>query len=164
MKRVIILALMLALAISLSAGGLRSYIQMLVNDKDGGRLENVENVGFTHSPDYHLTAYITARPKEVVSTDSTLATLYSPANYIRVSKIGNGAKFPYTTTAYLQLIAFSTPWNEGETIRLTLSYIPTGEDVTWDLVIPDDTNNNIGFGQKYNPIEQIIAPPFSKKE
>lgn len=151
------------------AGMLRSvpriYTQLLVNDKDGGELPGVtNNDAKTSAEDYTYTAYINSRPNEVMSTDSTLATVPSPVNYIRVFRLGNGTTFPFVTMANVQLAGFTTNWAAGDTVRLELTHKPSGEKVSWEIIIPDDSTSAIGFKQSFNPIEQIVAPPFSRKE
>ncbi|MFO7660619.1 MAG: hypothetical protein R6V77_06875 [Candidatus Cloacimonadaceae bacterium] len=176
MKKYVLIAMLTCLAIWLIAqepqsmsGMLKSvpriYTQLLVNDSDGGELPGVmNNDAKTTAEDYTYTAYITSRPHEVMSTDSTLANVPSPIPYIRVFRLGNGTSFPFVTMANVQLAGFTTNWAAGDTVRLELTHKPSGEKVSWELVIPDDNTYAIGYKQKHNPIEQIVAPPFSRKE
>jgi hypothetical protein len=157
-KKLIILTLICLTAFCLFATTPRSYVQQLVNDKDGGVVLGVENSSKETSPDYVFSAYITARPAEVLSTET------HPANSIRVCRIGNGEGFPYATLAYLQFGAFYAPWSAGDTIRFTLKHIASKDSVQWELVIPDATTNAIGYKQPLNPIESITAPPWAEKE
>jgi hypothetical protein len=115
-KRLLIIALVCLAAISLFATTPRSYVQKIVNDMDGGVVAGVENSSKATSPDYVLSAFITVRPNEVLSTET------HPANTIRVCRIGNGDSFPYTTLAYLQFGAFYAPWSPGDTIRFTITH------------------------------------------
>ena len=143
----------------------RIYTQLLVNDTDGGELSGVtNNDSKSTAEDYTYTAYITSRPAEIMSTDSTLATVPSPVNYIRVFRLGNGTSFPFVSMANVQLAGFTTNWAAGDTVRLELTHKPSGEKVAWELVIPDDETYAIGFKQKHDPFGQIVAPPFSRKE
>jgi len=143
----------------------RIYTQLLVNDSDGGELTGItNNDARSTAEDYIYTAYITSRPAEVLSTDSTFATVPSPVQYIRVFRLGNGTTFPFVSMANVQLGGFTTNWAAGDTVRLELTHKPTGEKISWEIVIPDDNTSAIGFKQAINPIEQVIAPPFSKKE
>jgi len=175
MKRLILAALVCLITIGLfavepqSIAGMfktlpRAYTQLLVNDMDGGELPGVINKSNATAENYTLTAYKTSHPQDIMSTDSTLATVPSPANNIRIFRLGNGTSFPFVSCAWLQLGGFPSNWAAGDTIRLNLTYKPSGDKTTWDIVVPDDNTNGIGFAQKYNPIKQIVAPPWKKKD
>jgi hypothetical protein len=132
----------------------RSYTQLLANDTDGGLLPDVTNTSKNTASEYLLTAYVTSRPEVVLSTAT------NPPQTIRVSRIGNGASFPYATCAYLQLGNFPFAWAAGDTIRFTLTHIPTGDTGTWDLVIPDNNTSALGYKQIVDPIPFMVAPPW----
>jgi hypothetical protein len=163
MKKIIVLICIVLAVAGVNAVNLRSYIQQVVTD-DGSNLPNVENDSHSTAPDYVYTVYITSRPKEILSTDSATATLYSPSNYIRVHRLGNGTTIPYFTLANLQLAAFSTPWAAGDTVRCSIKYIPTGVITIWDLVIPDDQTYSMGFKQKLDPLGSVVINLHAKPE
>jgi len=154
MRKLLITALVSMLAIGLGATVPRSYVQLLVNDTDGGLLPNVSNTSSTTASDYLLSAYVTTRPDEVLSTST------HPAYTIRVSRLGKSTTFSYKTYAYLQIGNFPFEWAKGDTIRFTLTHLPTGETYSWHLVIPDDNTSTIGYKQTYDPIPYITAPPW----
>ena len=159
MKKFIIIAIILTFVIGgLFAANTRAYSQKLVNDfgdLNDGQLLGVTNTGTTHNPNYILSAYITARPNDVIST-----LTFTPI-VIRVVRIGNGTTVPYTSTAFLQFSAFSSDWHAGEILHMDLTYIPTNESTSWEITIPDDTSFGIGFNQQYNPIPYVVAPPWN---
>jgi len=159
MKKFVIIALILTFGLGgLFAANTRTYNQKLVNDfgdLNGGQLLGVTNTGTTNNPNYILSAYITARPNEVIST-----LTFTPV-VIRVVRIGNGTNVPYTTVAFLQFSAFSSNWQAGEILHMDLTYIPTNESTSWEITIPDNTSNAIGFNQPINPIPQVVAPPWN---
>ena len=159
MKKFVIIALILTFGLGgLFAANTRTYNQKLVNDfgdLNGGQLLGVTNTGTTNNPNYILSAYITARPNEVIST-----LTFTPV-VIRVVRIGNGTNVPYTSVAFLQFSAFSSNWQAGEILHMDLTYIPTNESTSWEITIPDNTSNAIGFNQPINPIPQVVAPPWN---
>lgn len=155
MKKLLFLALICILAVGLFAARPRSYTQLLVNDVDGGQLPNVTNGATATAPDYTLSAYVTVRPTEVLSTTT------NPASTIRIARFGNGTTIPYVTVAVLGFGSFTTDWTGGETIHFTITHIPTGDIGTWDLVIPDNATTAIGYRQTLNPIPQVVAPPWA---
>ena len=159
MKKFVIIALILTFAIgSLFAAATRAYTQKLVNDfgdLNGGLLLGVTCPPTETDPNYILSAYITARPNEVVST------LTDPPSQIRVWRLGNGTTMPYTTCAFLQFARFTSDWHAGEIVHMDLTYIPTNESVSWEITIPDNTSFSIGYNQQINPIPYVVAPPWN---
>ena len=159
MKKFIIITLVLSFAIcSLFAVNPRGYTQKLVNDfgdLNGGLLLDVTNTVATTNPNYILSAYVTIRPTEIVSTSTHASAL------IRIWRFGNGTTQPYTTCAFLQFSAFTSDWHAGEVIHFDITHIPTGNTGSWELTIPDNTSNAIGFNQPINPIPQVVAPPWN---
>ena len=162
MKKIIIIALMCTVVFGLWAARPRSYTQLLVNSSYPGapasagdyQLPNLTNTSSSTSPDYILSAYVTARPTEIIST------LVHPSSTIRVFRFGNGTSMPYVSAAVLGFGTFPTDWTGGETIHFDITHIPTGHTGSWELVIPDNTTNAIGYRQTVNPIPYVIAPPW----
>jgi hypothetical protein len=154
MRKLLITALVSMLAIGLSATVPRLYVQLLVNDKDGKLLSDVTNTSFSTSSNYLFSAYVTSRPGEVMSTST------NPPQSIRIFTVGNGNSLPYVSCAYVQLGNFPSGWAEGDTLHCTLTHISTDETVTWDLVIPDNKASSIGYKRTFDPIPQIVAPPW----
>lgn len=159
MKKFIIITLVLSFAIcSLFAVNPRGYTQKLVNDfgdLNGGLLLDVTNTVATTNPNYILSAYVTIRPTEIVSTSTHASAL------IRIWRLGNGTTHPYTTCAFLQFSAFTSDWHAGEVIHFDITHIPTGNTGSWELTIPDNAGTAIGFNQPINPYPFIVAPPWN---
>ncbi|MFB3844598.1 MAG: fibronectin type III domain-containing protein [Candidatus Cloacimonadaceae bacterium] len=156
MKKLFIITAVVFLAIGLYGTKPRSYTQLLINDFDGGLLPGVTNDAYSTAPDYQMTAYVTSRPQELLTTDK------HKSFSIRVWRLGNGTSFPYVTCAYLQFGAFWTNWEEGDTIRFSLKHIPTGDQLNWELVIPDSNASAIGYKQRYDPIPFLVGPPYKE--
>ncbi len=161
MKKMIVIALMCIVIFGLWAARPRSYTQLLVNNTYPGQpadptnyqLPNLTNTSSSTSPDYILSAYITVRPTEIIST------LIHPSSTIRVFRFGNGTTVPYVSAAVLGFGTFTTDWTGGETIHFDITHIPTGQTGSWELVIPDNATTSIGYRQTLNPIPYVIAPP-----
>lgn len=156
MRKTLFITLIFALAVfGLFAARTRSYTQLLVNDTDGGLLPNVTNTSASHAPDYTVSCYVTTRPTEIIST-----TTHS-ANFIRIWRFGNGTTMPYATTFFVQFGMFSTDWTEGEIIHFDVTHIPSGDTGFWELTIPNNLTNAIGYRQPVNPIPEVVAPPWA---
>lgn len=159
MKKTLFITLIFALAVfGLFEARTRSYTQLLVNDTDGGLLPNVTNTSASTAPDYAVSAYVTTRPGEVTSTATHAASL------IRIWRFGNGTTMPYATCFFLQFSTFATDWTEGEVIHFDITHIPTGDTGSWELTIPNNLTNAIGYRQPVNPIPEVVAPPWAPAE
>ena len=160
MKKFVIITLILSLAVGCLFGmaRTRSYTQKLVNDfgeLNGGLLLGVTCPPTQTDPNYILSAYVTTRPSEVVST------LTDPPSQIRIWRFGNGTTQPYNTCAFLQFSRFTTDWMGGEVIHFDITHIPSGHTGFWELTIPDNNTSPIGFNQQINPIPSVVAPPWN---
>lgn len=118
---------------SLSGQGLpRILIQKLSCSAPNQILDYVTNTGLTTSDNYTVRADILETPGEEIGTD-----LGTSVSSIRIYKAGNGATVPYYAAIAVQMAQFPTPWAVGNTLRLTATYLPTGETSTpWDIIIP----------------------------
>jgi hypothetical protein len=161
MKKFIIITVIFTLGICLLFGAARQrvYMQKLVNDfgdLNNGLLLDVNNTSTQPSnPNYILSAYVTVRPTEIIST------LTHPNIAIRIFKTGNGTTVPFTTCAFLQFNAFQTDWSAGEVVHFDITHIPSGHIGFWEVTIPDNTTFAFGFNQQINPIPQVVAPPWN---
>lgn len=152
MKKIALLTVLLTLvaSVALFAGTPRIYSQKVVLES-GEILDLVANTGATHNPDYIVRA-------QIVETGETLGTdLGTVPGSIRICKTGNGTAVPYFVAMFLQLGTFPTQWVAGQTISMTVTYIPTGEVATWTKVIDPGTTTMLytGAGQ------EIVVPPYA---
>ncbi len=165
MKKFLLIAFICILAVGLFSTSTRSYSQKLwTSTTSDGQLPDVTNTSSTTSPNYTLTAYVTTRPTEVISTDPSLDTVGLPGSQapssIRVNRIGNGTTVPYTSLAFLQFSYFTTQWSAGEVIHFILTHLTDGQIITWDLTIPDNATTAIGYNQPINPIPYVDCSNF----
>lgn len=152
MKKIALLSVLFILitSVALYAGTPRSYVQKLVW-AEGDILDVVQNTGITHNENFVVTADIVETPGEVLGTN-----LGTPISSIRICKTGNGTNVPFMAAIFLQLGTFTTQWEVGQTINMSVTYVPTGVEATWSVEIPTGTTTLLytGDGQ-----EQIVPGP-----
>jgi len=152
MKKIALLSVLFILvtSVALYAGTPRSYVQKLVW-AEGDILDVVQNTGITHNENFVVTADIVETPGEVMGS-----SLGTHEGSIRICKTGNGTVVPYFAAIFLQLGTFETQWLAGQTLSMSVTYVPTGEVATWTKVIDPGTVTMLytGDGQ-----EQIVPGP-----
>jgi hypothetical protein len=157
MKKTLLLTtiFLLLMTVSLFAGTTKVYGNKCTLDT--GEMANVDNVGNTTNANYIVTADILETVGEVVTTQDPAPgeLIYKNATQIRIFKAGNGTSTPYYTASYLNAGCFPTQWLNGNTIRMTVTYIPTGETVAWETPIVSGTMNYV------TPELTKIIPPFT---
>ncbi len=130
-KNILLLAL-LALSAQLFCGTPRVLTQKVACTEPNQVLDYVTNTGVTTSASYTVRADILETENEELGTD-----LGTAATYLRIYKAGNGTTVPYYAAISVQLGQFDTQWAAGNTLRLTVTYLPTSETSTpWDITIP----------------------------
>ncbi|MCK9558361.1 MAG: hypothetical protein M0R50_10030, partial [Candidatus Cloacimonetes bacterium] len=154
MKKIALLSVLFALVVivSLSAGTSRTYVQRVVWE-NGEILDLVTNTGSTHNENFIVTADIEETVGEVLGTN-----LATPISSIRLCKTGNGTIVPYYAAVFLQLGTFTTQWVAGQTINMSVTYVPTGAVANWSIVIPAGTTSILMTGEGQ---EQIVPGPPS---
>jgi PKD repeat protein len=121
----------------LSAARVRAYTQKVTalgSELPNQQFPDVTATSSQTQEGYTVSAYITTRPTEVIST-----TTHVPSQ-IRLYRFGNGATAPYDTRVYVQFGSFPTDWTAGETLRVTITnnnVAPAKSDF-YDLVIPNN--------------------------
>ena len=150
MKKFLLITLICIVAIGLLSGTPRNYTQKVINSTTAdGQLPGVTCPSTETSPNYTLTAWITARPYEVLSTDGNLDNQLlpgpSPASTIRVYRYGNGTTMPYRSCINIQLGSFTTPWVAGDILHVEITYLGSLEGYSpvntfsWEMTIPTGT-------------------------
>jgi len=149
MKTKLLLTAVLILVVNLlSAGTPRTYLQKCI--LNNGEVPPVYNTGATTSPDYIVHAII-LETGEALGTD-----LGTTAQIIRLSQGGNGTTTPYFAMTAVNLGAFATQWQAGQTLQMFVKHIASQEETTWTLVIPSG-----GGTINIQDTAQIIPPYIS---
>jgi hypothetical protein len=164
MKKLLLITLICILAVAaFGVGTPRVYTQKLWTST-GENLPGVTNGASTSAPGYIVTAWITARPGEVMSTDATIDNIAAvpanptPATSIRINRFGNGSTMPYETVAVVQLGTFPTPWAIGEICHVVVTYVASGLFVEWDMTIPTGSVA-ITYKLPGDPVPPIVFDP-----
>ena len=149
MKTKLLLTAVLILVVNLlSAGTPRTYLQKCI--LNNGEVPPVYNTGATTSPDYIVHAII-LETGEALGTD-----LGTTAQIIRLYQGGNGTTTPYFAMTAVNLGAFATQWQAGQTLQMFVKHIASQEETTWTLVIPSG-----GGTINIQDTAQIIPPYIS---
>ncbi len=127
----------------------RVYIQKLLLDT--GETPPITWDGKTPAPEYLLTAYIRDIQGDTLRSD------VHPHYTICVKRVGDGRIPEPMVVAYLQLGNFKSVWQAGQTIVFEITHVESGENMTWELLIPKGTNLLRHLD------EALTIPPFSKK-
>jgi len=137
MKKTLIISLLAILfcATSLFAGTARSLYQKIDCVAPNSILDYVTNTTGSDNA-YHITADILETDGELMGT-----ALGTPATSLYIRKLGLGNEaVPYYVAIFVQLGTFPTQWYPGDTLRLTVTHIATGEvSDPWDITIPTGT-------------------------
>ena len=167
MKKFLLITLICIVAIGLFAGTPRGYTQKVINSTTAdGQLPDVTCPSTQTSPNYTLTAWITARPAEILSTDPTIATCSSPAGTIRVYRYGNGSSMPYRSCVYVQLGSFTTQWVSGEVLHLEITYLGSlvgyspVNTFSWEITLPTGGAAINWIDETSSQIPIPICPPY----
>ncbi len=114
--------------------------------EDGDIMDIVTNTGNTHCQDYILTALHVETGAEIsTSTGDT------PVENLRINQVDAGF-----VAAIVNQSAFPSVWPAGNTVRLTITYIPTDEVATKDITVPEGTSSII----LTDPEDVMIVPPY----
>jgi len=147
MKKLLLISLVLLVMVTAAyAGTPRTYYQKVLTGM-GDVLTYVTNTGNTTSANYVVTADILETPGEVMSTATG-----TPLTSLRLTRLN-----ATTVVTVVQLGTFATQWVAGQTLHMTVTYIPNNEVASWDLVIPTGTSGITVTGAG---LEQTI-PPFA---
>ncbi len=123
----------------------RILVQKLESE-DGDIMDIVTNTGNTHCQDYILTALHVETGAEIsTSTGDT------PVENLRINQVDAGF-----VAAIVNQSAFPSVWPAGNTVRLTITYIPTDEVATKDITVPEGTSSII----LTDPEDVMIVPPY----
>lgn len=143
MKKIVLLVLICMCILSgLSAARIRAYTQKVTalgSELPNQQFPDVTATSSQTQVGYTVSAYITTRPAEVIST-----TTHVPSQ-IRLYRFGNGTTIPYDTRIFVQFSNFATDWSGGETIRVVVvnNNISPAKSDFFDFVIPDNTTSAI---------------------
>ena len=155
MKKTLLLILsFFIVATGLFAARTRAYTQKVVDPNSllaNLQFPDVNNTSATSAPGYNVSAWVTSRPTEVISTQTHTATM------IRLYRFGNGTTVPYDTRIYLQFSAWATDWSAGETVRVQVVNNNVAPAITdyWELTIPDNLTSALTIT---TPVELNLWP------
>jgi len=129
----------------------RVYVQRLVLDDGSKPFVTWEKD--KSAPEYHLRAWILERPEEIMDSDE------HSIHHLTVKQVGNGEKVPFMVVCQVNLGNFPSQWQEGENLHLELTCRETGEQVAWDVYIPEGSALI-----KMLDTPQVIPPQTVKKD
>ena len=138
-KLTLIVLLLLMCALSF-AGNPRTYTQKVVAGDPSVDIYNiVTNTSSGTCPLYIIWADILETQGEILTTEpgNPGGRISVPITTLRINRLST------VVVTILQLGTFPTPWAVGQTIQMTVTYIPTGESTSWTKVIPPGTGDPI---------------------
>ncbi len=156
MKKILVLSLFLLLLVvsSYATGNPRTYYQKVVAQNGIDIRTLVTNSGNTSYSNYRIQADI------LETTGEGLDTNTDSYNNIRLTKLGD-APDDYVAV-FVQLSTFTTPWAEGQTLRITVTKTDEFPEQTtqWDYVIPAGTTtiNILEPAQEVPPLGTSVNP------
>lgn len=124
------IVLLVCLTAGLAGQNNRLYVQKVVLACGLDISQIITNVGYTHCQSYAVRATILQNPGEVLSTQS------DPPAAIGIGIMGNGSTQPFFAAVRVQLGAFPSGWVAGATLRVAVTYLPTGENTYWEYTLP----------------------------
>ena len=136
-KNLLIIILILSISVLSFAGTPRVYSQgVIAGDPSVNIYDLVTNTSGATSPLYIIWADIVETPGEILTTEPG-----NPEGRISVTpttlSINRLATIVITR---LELGTFPTQWLAGQTMRMTVTYVPTAQTTTWDYTIPTGTS------------------------
>ena len=146
---ILLLALTLIILCSMTALFAQTPPRILVQKlelEDGDIMDLVTNTGNTHAPDYILRALHVETGAEI-GTDMG----GTPVENLRINQVDAGF-----VAAIVNQSAFPAVWPAGNTVRLTITYIPTNEVAVKNITIPAGTSAII----LTDPADVMIVPPY----
>ena len=149
-KKLSLTLLILLMAALLFAGDPRVYTQKVVAGDPSVDIYNiVTNTSSGTCPLYIIWADILETPGEILTTEpgNPEGRISVPITTLRINRLST------VVVTVLQLGTFPTPWAVGQTIQMTVTYIPTGESTSWTKVIPEGSNSITELS-----IAQIVPP------
>jgi hypothetical protein len=125
---------------TLSAARTRAYTQKVTDPNSVlGNLQfpDVTNASTSTAAGYVVSAWITSRPTEIISTTTHAAA------QIRLYRFGNGTSVAYDTRVFVQFSVFATDWTVGDILRVQIVNNNVAPALTdyWDLTIPDNNTS-----------------------
>ena len=132
------------------AGDSRVYTQKVVAGDPSVDIYNiVTNTSSSTCPLYIIWADILETPGEILTTEpgNPEGRISVPITTLRINRLS------YHVVTILQLGTFPTEWQPGQTIQMTVIYIPTGESTSWTKVIPEGYTSITELS-----IAQIVPP------
>lgn len=139
-KLSLIVLLLLMAALSFAIGNSRVYTQKVVaGDPSVDIYDIVTNTSSGTCPLYIIWADILETEGEILTTEpgNPEGRISVPITTLRINRLST------VVVTVLQLGTFPTPWAVGQTIQMTVTYIPTGESTSWTKVIPPGTGDPI---------------------
>lgn len=148
MKRIILIALFTLVVVMMF--GQRVYTQGVIAGDPNQNIYNiVTNTSSSTCPLYIIDADILETPGEILTTEAgnPNGKISTGPNQLRINRLST-----YVVTV-LQLAQFPTPFVVGQTVQMTVKYIPTQETTSWTITIPSGTS-----GITYLTPPQIVPP------
>jgi len=149
-KKLTLIVIILLMAALSYAGDSRVYTQKVVaGDPSVDIYDIVTNTSSGTCPLYIIWADILETPGEILTTEpgNPEGRISVPITTLRINRLS------YHVVTILQLGTFPTPWASGQTIQMTVIYIPTGESTSWTKVIPEGYTSITELS-----IAQIVPP------